>query len=293
VQARAVIDALLSTDTTLSAFRVLAVTRNLRSADAMDLAMRYPKNILTVVEADLASPESVRKLFINEKAAMAGEAVWGVYSVAPCSIASKPKEEERQGKMMVDLAREFGVSVFIYSSSQLVQNSFDDPNYECEFFAGKVAVERYIQSLDERSLGWITLRPGFFMEAFAGKPAPYVVGIFTAGLKPESKVHMTLAEDIGRAAAELFQNPGAYIHRVVPLVSDSLTMPEICEAYKRATSRDLPTTYSFTSKAILTFISSMRYFVQGIARMDQASGSPPVKLPISTTSFEAWAASLK
>lgn len=56
---------------------------------------------------------------------------------------------------MVDLACEFGVSVFIYSSSQLVQNSFDDSTYNNEFFAGKLAVERYIQSLDVRSLGWM------------------------------------------------------------------------------------------------------------------------------------------
>ena len=57
--------------------------------------------------------------------------------------------------MVVDLAREFGVSVLVYSSSQLVQNSFDDPTYKSEFFAGKVAVERYIQSLDEKNLGWV------------------------------------------------------------------------------------------------------------------------------------------
>ncbi len=56
---------------------------------------------------------------------------------------------------MVDLACEFGVSVFIYSSSQLVQTSFDDSTYNSEFFAGKLAVERYIQSLDVRSLGWM------------------------------------------------------------------------------------------------------------------------------------------
>jgi NmrA-like family len=57
--------------------------------------------------------------------------------------------------MMIDLAREFGVSVFIYSSIQIVQNSFDDSNYKCEFFAGKLAVERYIQSLDHKGLGWM------------------------------------------------------------------------------------------------------------------------------------------
>lgn len=56
---------------------------------------------------------------------------------------------------MVDFAREFGVSVFVYSSSQLVQNSFDDSNYKSEFFAGKLAVEKYIQSLGEKSLGWM------------------------------------------------------------------------------------------------------------------------------------------
>jgi len=56
---------------------------------------------------------------------------------------------------MVDLAREFGVSVFIYSSSQLAQNTFDDSNYKCDFFAGKLAVEAYIHSLDKSSLGWM------------------------------------------------------------------------------------------------------------------------------------------
>ena len=48
------------------------------------------------------------------------------------------------------------------------------------------------------------------------------------------------------------------MHRAVPLVSDSLTMPEIRDAYKRATNRDLPATYEFLSNVILTFISPMR-----------------------------------
>jgi NAD(P)-dependent dehydrogenase (short-subunit alcohol dehydrogenase family) len=97
VQGRAVIDALLSTHTT--PFHVLALTRDRRSAGATDLALRYPKG-LTLVEADLASPESVRKLFINEKTAMTGEPVWGIYLTAPCSLASNAKEEERQGKVL-------------------------------------------------------------------------------------------------------------------------------------------------------------------------------------------------
>jgi len=96
VQGRAVIDALLSTLTT--SFHVLALTRDRRSTQAMDLALRYPKG-LTLVEADLASPESVRKVFVNEKRAMTGDPVWGIYMVAPCALASNAKEEERQGKV--------------------------------------------------------------------------------------------------------------------------------------------------------------------------------------------------
>ena len=49
------------------------------------------------------------------------------------------------------------------------------------------------------------------------------------------------------------------MHRAVPLVCDSLTMPEIREAYKRATDCDLPTTYEFVSKAVLTFVCPMRH----------------------------------
>ena len=102
VQGRAVIDALLSTPNTPSPFHVLALTRDLRSSGAMDLVLRYP-NDLTLVEADLTSPESVRKLFVNEKMTMTGGPVWGIYLVAPCSIASNPKEEERQGKVLTYL----------------------------------------------------------------------------------------------------------------------------------------------------------------------------------------------
>lgn len=98
VRGRAVIDALLSTPTTPSSFHVLALTRNLRSSGAMDLALRYPKG-LTLVEADLTSPESVRMIFVNEKRAATVEPIWGIYLAAPCSIASNPKEEERQGKV--------------------------------------------------------------------------------------------------------------------------------------------------------------------------------------------------
>ena len=127
---------------------------------------------------------------------------------------------------MVDLAREFGVSVFIYSSSQLVQNSFDDSTYNSDFFAGKLAVEKYIQSLDERSLGWMyvntlkricssnglclrcrILRPAFFMEAFIGKPGPFVAGLLTVGLKPETKVHLTV------------QFPNLYSHATLRLAN--------------------------------------------------------------------------
>jgi uncharacterized protein YbjT (DUF2867 family) len=99
VQGRAVIDALLSSPTAPPSFHVLALTRDLRSTGAMDLAARYP-NDLTVVEADFASPESVRKLSLNEKMTVTGKPVWGVYLVAPCSVASNAKEEERQGKVI-------------------------------------------------------------------------------------------------------------------------------------------------------------------------------------------------
>jgi hypothetical protein len=36
------------------------------------------------------------------------------------------------------------------------------------------------------------LRPAFFMEAFTSKPGPFVAGVFTVGLKPETKVHLTV-----------------------------------------------------------------------------------------------------
>lgn len=101
-QGRALIDALCSgpsqdpTDslTVPDSFRILALTRKADSPGGQHLAK--DRNV-EVVEGDLDSPESIRKIFEDAKR-LGG--IWGVYCVlAYPGLGANAEGEERQGKV--------------------------------------------------------------------------------------------------------------------------------------------------------------------------------------------------
>ena len=58
-------------------------------------------------------------------------------------------------KMMADLALEFGVSVFVYSSQERGGEADDDgPNNFKPSTIAKIHVERHVKALGEKGLPW-------------------------------------------------------------------------------------------------------------------------------------------
>jgi len=151
---------------------------------------------------------------------------------------------------VADLALEFQVSVFIYSSIERRGDQFD--NEQVLSGLAKVKVERHVRTLGEKGLPWTILRPGFFMENYDGKIGSITVGVLKAGLKPTTTVALIAAGDIGQVAAGVFENPESYKSQVLVAVGESLTMSEQEAAYKEVTGRSIPSIPNFLARLLIT-----------------------------------------
>lgn len=263
-QGRALIEALQpSPDSDDMPFRVLALTRSASSPSAQHLLQ---ERHVQVVEGDLDSPQSIRKVYEDAKG-FGG--VWGVFCVlAFPGLGANADGEERQGKFMADLALEYGVSVYIYSTAE----RGGEQNDEMETLSGraKVLVERHVQALGERGLPWTILRPGFFLDNYNDFIGSVTVAVMTRGLKEDSKLGVIDSKDIGHVAAAVFKNPEKYKHQILVVIGDVLTMSEQHASYKRATGRTLPSIPGFLAAILLALNKSTQELVQHMENIHTA-----------------------
>lgn len=244
-QGRALIATLRPEPDAEPTFHVLALTRSATRPAAKKLAL---EKHVTIVEGDMMSVESTRKVFEDAKES---GGIWGVFCViAFPGLGAKADGEEQQGKTMADLALEFKVSVFVYSSFERRGDQFDDE----QVLSGKakVNIERHVRQLGEKGLPWTILRPAFFMENYDGTIGSITVGVLKAGLKSTTAIALIAADDIGRVAAGIFESPESYKSRVLVAAGDSLTMPEQEAAYNEVTGRSIPSIPNFLAQFIIT-----------------------------------------
>ncbi|KAF8177303.1 NAD(P)-binding protein [Mycena galopus ATCC 62051] len=245
-------------------FHVLALTRTSSSPAANELAARH----VTVVEGNLESPDDIRKIFEEAKTERGG--VWGVFCVlAFPGLGVSADGEEKQGKTLADISAEYGVASFIFSSVER-GGEYNDDNAQLDRHA-KVLIERHIRALGEsKGLPWTILRPGFFMENYDNKIGSIAVGVLKKGLKPTTTNQLVAIEDIGHVAATIFQNPQTYTSRILVVVSESLTMTQQEESYKRATGQHLSSIPAWLALPLISFNSHTKALIADIERVHNA-----------------------
>ncbi|KAG0707527.1 NAD(P)-binding protein [Suillus ampliporus] len=255
-QGRALIKALQPpADSDEIPFRVLALTRSASSPSAQRLVQ---ERHVQVVEGDLDSPESIRKVYEDAKGS---GGIWGVYCVlAFPGLGANADGEERQGKFMADLALQYGVSVYIYSTAERGGEQMD----EMEKLSGraKVLAERHVQALGEKGLPWTIMRPGFFLDNYNDFIGSITVAVMTRGLKNDSKLGVVDPNDIGHVAAAVFKNPEKYKHQILVVIGDVLTMSDQHASYTRATGQPLPSVPGFLASILLALNESTQELVQ-------------------------------
>ncbi|KIP07744.1 hypothetical protein PHLGIDRAFT_70511 [Phlebiopsis gigantea 11061_1 CR5-6] len=232
-------------------FHFLAVTRDPKSHSAQALVKLGDR--VAVVTADVNDEQTVRKVFEDAKAE--GGGVWGVYvALAFPGLGADASGEERQGKMMADLAHEYSVKHLIYSSASRRHESLDDTATLSGL--AKVRIERHIKSLPD--LSWTILQPTFFMENFEGYLGKIATSVLRVGQKKDTKIQLIAAEDIGRVGFAVMQSPETYNGKTVTVIGDALTMDELQEAYKRGAGKAMPSVANIFARGIIAMNTHTR-----------------------------------
>ncbi|KAE8444449.1 hypothetical protein EG329_000540 [Mollisiaceae sp. DMI_Dod_QoI] len=215
-------------------YHIYALTRKTSSAAAQHLAS-LGENI-TVVEGDLDNPDSVVKIFED---ARADGGIWGVFAVlAFPGLGAEADGEERQGKMLADLALQYQVQAFVYSSS-FRAGEIHEADLKLSGKA-KSNIERYCQELGQKGLPWTILRPGFFLENFDDFIGSISASVMKKGLKPDTEVAFIASEDIGKVAAGVFRNNERFRYKILAVIGEFATMDQLFEAHKQATGKPMP-----------------------------------------------------
>jgi uncharacterized protein YbjT (DUF2867 family) len=162
------------------------------------------------------------------KAALQG--AWGTFGVQNTWEAGVEKEEE-QGKRLASLAREAGVSHFVYSSVGSADEKTGIPHFD-----NKARVEDSVRSL--RFPSHFILRPVYFMENVLS-PWTLQGDKLMAGLKADTKLQMVAVEDIGRISAQAFVQSEKLNRREVDLAGDSVTMSTVARVLSAKLGKSL------------------------------------------------------
>ncbi|KAF7345742.1 NmrA-like family domain-containing protein 1 [Mycena venus] len=299
-QGRALIHALKLGDTESNVepeFHVLALTRTVSSPAANEVAAHNTQHV-TVVQGTLDSADDIRKIFEDAKRERGG--VWGVFCVlAFPGLGANADGEEKQGKTLADIAAEYGVSSYIFSSVER-GGEYNDDNAQLDRRA-KVMIERHIRVLGEsKGLPWTILRPGFFMENYENTIGSIAVGVLKKGLKPTTTNQLVAAEDIGHVAEAVFQSPQNYASQIMVIAGESSTMAQQEESYKRATGKHLPSIPGFLAWPLLALNSHTKALIADIERVHDAGVSGKCPEVVEQTAlakraypemqtFEMWA----
>ncbi len=198
-------------------YRVRGLTRNPRSERAQELAGLG----IEMVKGDFDDVESLNS---------ATQGVYGVFSVQ--NFWEHGKEGEiRQGRNLADAAKQAGVSHFVYTS---VANA--DKNTGIPHFDSKYEIEEYIKTIQ---LPYTVIRPVSFMENWEYARAGIENGLMYGPLSAGTRSQYITVKDIGRFAAEAFDNPAEWLGVSLDIAGDDHSQQEVAELFARVTGKDV------------------------------------------------------
>ncbi|MFF2701139.1 NmrA/HSCARG family protein [Streptomyces cyaneofuscatus] len=158
----------------------------------------------------------------------AAEGVHGIFSVQ--ALAYEPETlaaEVRHGKAVADVAKEAGVTHFVYSSVGGAERGTGIDHFE-----SKAEIERHIKAL---GLPATILRPVFFMNNLLHFADVEGERVMSLPVEPDKPMQFIASDDIGVFAADAFDRPAEFIGREIELAGDEITFPQVAEVYERIT----------------------------------------------------------
>lgn len=225
-QGGAVVDALLA-----AGRPVRALVRNPDSAAARRLAERG-------VELRQGSFED------SEAVAAAVRGANGVFSMQLPPRPDAPDSEQRAARILVDSAVAAGVRAFVHTSVARADEheqfiGWHEGRWWPLYWTSKAAANEAVRSSALTS--WTILKPAFMMDNFVVPKANSMFPGLAAGeivtaMRPETRLDLIAASDIGRVAAAALCAPERFDRQEIDLAAESSTMSEVAAAIAGVTN---------------------------------------------------------
>lgn len=212
-------------------FDVRVLTRNTKSIKCTELQQLG----VECVKGNLDEVDTYRE-YVRD--------AYGVFSVQ--TFEKGVKKEIQQGKTLANLAYQFGVKHFIYSSVAGANLQTGIPHFDSKF-----EIEEHIKKI---RLPYTILRPASLYENFL---FPQVKKSIFKGklLQPtnrETLLQYVSCEDIGKVAVKAFMDRESYLYQTITLASEELTTQQVADLF--SAELNMPVAYRKLPWAVTRFI---------------------------------------
>jgi uncharacterized protein YbjT (DUF2867 family) len=196
-------------------YRVRGLTRDPDSESARELAALG----VEMVRGDFDDPASLDSALQD---------AFGAFSVQQYRGVGV-EGEIRQGKAFADAAKRAGIEHFVYTSVLYARVNSPVPQFE-----SKREIEDYIRDLD---ISYSIIRPASFMSNLEADRPLAENGVYRASYPPDkARLHIA-PQDIGRFAAEAFDDPASWNGREIDIAGDRISYADMAAAMSRVLGR--------------------------------------------------------
>lgn len=155
--------------------------------------------------------------------------VHGVFSAQPGDLPDPdPAVNARRGRAIVDAAAAAGAAHLVYSTAAAVGRGSGVGHVEA-----MAEVEAYLAAAD---IPATVLRPVFLMENWTYLIPEMSDGerVASLAMDADTRLQMVSVRDIGRIAAEAFEDPDVFVGTTLEVAADELTVRRVAEVFSSA-----------------------------------------------------------
>jgi uncharacterized protein YbjT (DUF2867 family) len=199
-------------------FTVKVLTRNIESPKSQNL-----KNLnIELINGDLNNTDTFREHLKD---------IYGIFSVQ--SFENGVDKEMNQGIALADLGKEINIKHFLYSSVFAANLNTGVPHMDSKF-----KIENHIRQI---GLPFTILRPTSLYENFLIPQVKKGIlkGKLVQPINRNTVQQYIASEDIGKAAAKIFQNNDNYLGKTIPLATEQLSTQEVAEIFSKALNKKI------------------------------------------------------
>jgi uncharacterized protein YbjT (DUF2867 family) len=141
--------------------------------------------------------------------------------------------EIRQGIALSDLAKDFGIKHFLYSSVIGADLNTGIPHWESKF-----KIEDHIKKIN---LPYTIIRPASLYENFLIPQVKSRInkGKLASPVNKETIQQFISSKDIGEISAAVFMNPGKYLSKTITIAAEEMDMNKVAATFTEALGREI------------------------------------------------------